>query len=329
MDFASAAANLLSPPVLFFALGLIAAWLRSDLDLPQPIPKLLSLFLLLAIGLKGGHQLHDSGLSLSAGLTLGVAVAMAFATPLYCFAILRRKFDVPNAAAIAATYGSISAITFITASNFLDRQQVPFGGHMVAAMALMESPAIVVAVLLARLYGAKPPADSTNRGGVRWGKLLHEAFVNGPVLLLVGSLIIGLVADANAMKTLYPQVNNLFTVALPLFLLDMGLVAGRQLRALKAGGAFLPAFALGVPLVNAAVAIVVAKALGLTPGDALLLTTLFASASYIAVPAAVRLAIPEANPSFYVPMALAITFPFNVVAGIPLYWAVVRAWWGS
>lgn len=313
--------NLLSPPILFFLLGLAATLLHSDLDLPQPIPKALSLFLLLAIGFKGGIELRAGGFDQRIALTLLAAVAMATLVPLWTYWLLRRRLDVFNAAAIAATYGSISAVTFITAAAMLQKLGVSYGGHMVAAMALMESPAIVVAVLLVRL------ASRGQTGGIQWGKLMHEAFLNGSVFLLVGSLLVGLLAAPDSARSVKPMLDGLFRVVLIAFLLDMGLVAGRQLRSLRKTGPFLAAFAVFVPLVNAACGIALAKLLRLAPGDTFLLAVLCASASYIAVPAAVRLAIPEANPGLYVPMSLAMTFPFNIVVGLPLYWSVVTAWW--
>jgi hypothetical protein len=314
--------NLLSPPILFFLLGLTATLVRSDLDLPQPIPKALSLFLLLAIGFKGGMELRAGGVDMKVALTLLAATVMATLVPLWTYWVLRRRLDVFNAAAIAAAYGSISAVTFITAVAMLQKIGVSYGGHMVAAMALMESPAIVVAVLLVRL------ALRGQNGGIHWGKLLHEAFLNGSVFLLLGSLLVGIVAAPDAAKTVKPMLDGLFRVVLLAFLLDMGLVAGRQLRSLQKTGTFLGGFAIVVPVINAVCGIGLARLLQLSPGDALLLAVLCASASYIAVPAAVRLAIPEANPGLYVPMALAITFPFNIVIGLPLYWALITAWWG-
>jgi len=336
MDFQFLIGNLLSPPILFFCLGLLAVLVKSDLSIPQPIPKLLSLYLLLSIGYKGGYELRHGELTSEVLITLSLAMVMAAVVPLVAFFVLRRKVSVPDAAAIAATYGSVSAVTFITAVAYLQREQIPFGGHMIAAMALMESPAIIVGVLLYRLYFVRPAPDgaapvASALSNFHLGELLREAFLNGAVFLLMGSLVIGILSNLPAgdpgYTSLKPLIEGLFRGILALFLLDMGLVAGKQLRALRDAGAFLFAFAIFVPLTCAGISIALAWVLGISAGDAILLAVLSASASYIAVPAAVRLAIPEANPSLYVSMALALTFPFNIVIGIPLYtWMVTQAW---
>jgi len=331
MDFTFIRDNLSSAPILFFCLGVAAVLLKSDLEIPQPIPKLLSLYLLLSIGYKGGVELRHGEITTNVVLTLAAAMLMATVVPLYSFFILKWKLRVPDAAAIAATYGSVSAVTFITATSYLHKQSIPYGGHMVAAMALMESPAIVVGVLLYRLFSAREAPGAETRAKLQWGELLRDAFLNGAVFLLVGSLIIGILSNVppgDPGKTaLEPLVYDLFQGVLALFLLDMGLIAGRQLRALKVAGTFLVSFALVVPLFNAGLALGLSKVIGVGPGDAVLLCVLCASASYIAVPAAVRLAIPDANPSLYVSMALAVTFPFNIVIGIPLYTSLVAKLW--
>jgi len=244
--------------------------------------------------------------------------------PLYTFFILRRKLPLADAAAVAATYGSVSAVTFIAATSFLSELKVPFGGHMVAAMALMESPAIIVGVALFRL--SYKPGDSQSEG-LNWRHLLRDAFFNGSVLLLVGSLAIGLLTGEKGETALHPFTSDIFKGVLCLFLLDMGLVSARRISVLKTLGTFPIGFAVLVPLVNAGFGIVVARVLGLGEGDALLFCVLCGSASYIAVPAAMRLAIPEANPGLYVTMALALTFPFNIIVGLPLYMIVINSLW--
>ncbi len=319
--------SFLSPPILFFFLGLLAVWVRSDLEIPQPIPKFLSLYLMLAIGFRGGVELAHSAPGATELATLVAAVAVAAVVPLYCFWILRRRLDVYNAAAIAATYGSISAVTFVTASDFLDRAGIAYGGHMVAAMALMEAPAIIVAVVLARLAlrqpdGEHPPGDDVQHG--RWPNLLRDAFFNSSVFLILGSLCVGLLTGEAGQAALQPFTIGLFPGILCFFLLDLGIVAARRLRDLRASGPFLFGFAIGVPVVNALLGIGLSLVLGLGTGDALLFTILCASASYIAVPAAMRLALPQANPGLSLPLALAVTFPFNITVGMPAYLALIE-----
>ena len=324
MDASLILGNLLTPPILLFFVGMGATLLRSDLDIPQPITRGLSLYLLFAIGMHGGVELSRSGFHVATLLPLGAGVVASALVPLVTFAVLRRRVGADDAAAIAATYGSISAVTFITASSFLEDQGVAFGGHMVAAMALMESPAILVGVLLARRFGTQPSAGPARRA---WGPLLREALLNGPVFLLLGSLIVGLVTGEEGWAAVKPFAYDPFKGVLCLFLLDMGLIAARRLDALRRSGLFLTVFALVLPLVAAACAIGAAKLMRLQPGDALLFTVLCASASYIAVPAAMRVAVPRANPSLYLPMSLALTFPFNIALGIPLYYSAIRALW--
>lgn len=316
--------NLLSPPVLFFALGVIAVLVRSDLEIPAPLPKLFSLYLLLAIGLKGGMELQHSGLDRQVLLTIAAALAMALLIPIVSFAVLRTRLDVYNAAAVAAAYGSISAVTFITAESFLGALQVHFDGFMVAALALMESPAIIIGLLLVRL--SAPAPEGQQGQGLRWGSLLHEAFLNSSVLLLVGSLLIGYLGAAFSpagMVKMEPFTDKLFYGALSFFLLDMGIVAAQRLRELRSAGSFLIGFALLAPLVHASLGLGVAMLLRLPQGDSLLFMVLCASASYIAVPAAMRMTVPQANPSLYISTSLGLTFPFNIVVGIPLYMAAV------
>ena len=317
--------NLANAPVLFFLLGLAAVWLKSDLDVPQPVAKLLSLYLLMSIGFRGGYELATSGYSREVLMALLICGIMATAVPVWSFVILRWKLDATNAAAIAATYGSISAVTFITASSFLDQQHIPYGGHMVAAMALMESPAIVISILLARRF-----ADPNEPGSeeFHWGHVLREAFLNSAVLLLLGSLLIGLLTGEKGWEGVKPFMDYPFKGVLCLFLLDMGLVAARRMSDLRKSGPLLIGFALIAPLVHAGIGILLAHALGLAKGDALLLAVLCGSASYIAVPAAMRLSLPKANPGLYVPMALAVTFPLNVTLGIPAYLAAIT-WLGG
>lgn len=328
MDTSLVLQNLFTPPVLFFFLGVIAVLLGSDLEIPAPLPKLFSLYLLLAIGFKGGLELQHSGISGPVLPTIAAAVLMSLLVPLVSFAVLRLRFDGFNAAAIAATYGSISAVTFITAESFLDTQHLPHDGFMVAALALMESPAIIVGLLLVKLAAPVGEAASANEStGFRWQQVLHEALLNGSVYLLVGSLVVGFLTAANSPQSaakMLPFTDQLFYGALSFFLLDMGLVAAQRLRDLREAGSFLIGFALLMPLFNALVGALISRGIGLDAGNALLFVVLCASASYIAVPAAMRMTVPEANPSLYISTALGLTFPFNIIVGIPLYMALVR-----
>jgi len=320
--------NLVSAPVLFFFLGILAVLLGSDLEIPSPLPKLFSLYLLLAIGFKGGLELAHSGLGPQVVLTIGAAVLMSLLVPLSSFLILRSWLDPYNAAAIAASYGSISAVTFITAESFLNVLKIDFDGFMVAALALMESPAIVVGVLLARV--AASSADTvkkSQKGNIAWNEILREAFLNGSVFLLIGSLVIGgLVASFSptGLTKMEPFTDKMFYGALCFFLLDMGIVAAQRIQDLRRAGPLLIAFAILAPLVHAAVGLALSLALSLPQGDTLLFMVLCASASYIAVPAAMRMTVPQANPSLYISSALGVTFPFNVVIGIPIYMALIQ-----
>lgn len=323
MDWSLVADNLLAPPVLFFALGMAATLLRSDLDVPQPVTRALSLYLLFSIGMHGGVQLAEAGLAAAALRPLAAGVLASAMIPLAAYALLRRRVGSADAAAIGATYGSISAVTFVTATSFLDDRGVPWSGTMVAAMALMESPAILVALLLARRAGLARRADAASGG------LVREAVLNGPVFLLMGALAIGLLTGPRGWESVAPFAETPFRGVLCLFLLDMGMIAARRLGDLRASGGLLAGFALGAPLAHAGLAIAVARVLELQVGDALLFTVLCASASYIAVPAAIRSALPEANPSLFLPMSLAMTFPFNVALGIPLYMVTIDALWGT
>jgi uncharacterized protein len=316
--------NLLSAPVLFFFLGILGVLLGSDLEIPSPLPKLFSLYLLLAIGFKGGMELARSGLGPQVLLTIGAAVLMSLLVPLTSYLVLRTRLDTYNAAAVAASYGSISAVTFITAQSFLNVLEVGFDGFMVAALALMESPAIVVGVLLAKLNA---PAEAGETGELAWQEVLQEAFLNGSIFLLIGSLVIGYVVAAFSpagIEKMDPFTEKLFYGALCFFLLDMGIVAAQRLRELQRTGAFLIGFALVAPPLHALVGLAIARMLNLPQGDTLLFMVLCASASYIAVPAAMRMTVPQANPSLYISTSLGLTFPFNVVVGIPLYMTLVR-----
>lgn len=322
--------NLSSPPLLFFFLGAIAVVVRSDLEIPTQVAKSLSLYLLFAIGFKGGVALAESSIDATVMLTLLAAMGLSAFIPVYTFLLLRKRLPTADAAAIAATYGSVSAVTFVTAAGYLDTQGIPWSGYLVAAMALMESPAIIVGILLYRHFER---GESTSTSPFSWKQLLGESVFNGSVFLILGSMLIGWITGPAGMSQVEPVVKGLFLGLLCLFLLDMGIVSARRFkdfRQLGEGRAkarlirLMLAAGLGVPMLSAALGLGVAGALGLAEGDALLFVVLVASGSYIAVPAAMRLALPQANPGTYLTMSLAITFPFNLLVGIPTYHALSR-----
>jgi len=325
MDIDLILQNMLNPPVLFFFLGMLAVFLKSELTIPQPLPKLFSLYLLIAIGLHGGYELSQSGFNLYIFEALMIAVGMSMLVPIYSFFILRVKIDIYNSIAIAATYGSISAVTFITGITYLGTIGVEYGGFMVASMALMESPAIVIGLVFAALFIKSKDGDEDEK--TDWGEILREAFLNPSVFLLVGALLIGIATGEKGWHTMEPLFGTLFKGMLAFFLLDMGLVAARKIHELKKVGFFLIAFALIMPMVNAVIATGLAYTFEIEKGDAFLLALLSASASYIAVPAAMRLSVPQANPGIYLPLSLAVTFPFNISLGIPLYYFLIDSLW--
>lgn len=309
--------NLRNPTLLFFILGVLASLIRSDLEIPSPIGKFISLYLLFSIGFKGGMELSHSGLTSEVATTLCLSILFALLVPFYTFFILRKRLGVHNAGAVAATYGSVSAVTFITASSFLADKNIPFGGHMVASMALMEAPAIIIGVMLIRTFGEQ------KSNGHGYLQIAREAFSNGSVLMILGSLIIGLLSDEKQAEGIKPFTSDIFKGFLAVFLLDMGMLAAKRFKAFRQYGWYLTLFGIVIPFINAMLAIGAAHIFHIPAGDAFLLAILASSASYIAVPAALRLAVPEADPGMYIPMALAVTFPFNIVVGIPLYMEIV------
>jgi len=304
--------TLLSPAILFFVLGALAAAARSDLAVPEPLAKSLSLYLMAAIGLKGGVQVAQAGLTPQLLQVSLAGLALSFALPLLAFVLLRgvARLDRLNAGAVAAHYGSVSIVTFVTASDALTRSGLAPAGYMVAVMALMETPAIISGLLLARGQGALA-------GGGR-GKLLREVLLNGSVVLLLGAFMIGLALGKQRFEPIAPVFVTGFTGLLCLFLLDMGLIAMRRLRESRVLSWRMIVLGIALPLVNGTIGLVLASMLGLNPGTGAALAMLAASASYIAVPAAIRMALPDADPGIYLPMSLAISFPFNILVGIPL-----------
>ena len=330
--------NLLNPAFLFFVFGVLAGTAKSNLEIPPAISKFLSLYLLMALGLKGGFALVKSGLSPEIALSLSAAVAMAFLVPTLGYLFLRDRISKFDAAAIAAAYGSVSAVTFVTAMQYLEAQGLSFGGHMAVAMVLMESPAIIMAVLLANTLRHTASAGvGVSAGGVaalggsvgssatvRIGKILRESFTDGAHLLLIGSMVIGYLSGEAGKTMMQPFSGDLFKGMLAFFLLDMGLMVARNLGAVRASSPVLVLYAACGPLVHAVIALGLAAMLSLPVADAAILMVLSASASYIVVPAVLRFAIPEANPSLYFGLSLGVTFPLNILIGIPLYTAMAQ-----
>lgn len=313
--------NFLSPPVLFFFLGGLAVMLRSDLGIPSQISKFLSIYLLFAIGFKGGAALVSGPPDWMMAKTLIFAVFLSAAIPMLLFQFAKIWFSRATAAAIAATYGSISAVTFIAATGYLDNFGIEWDGYMVAAMALMEAPAIMVGI---SLYYAGTESN------IRWRTVLHESLLNGSVFLIMGSMLVGALTGQQGMDQVSPFVLDLFVGLLCLFLLDMGIRAYQELKSARAlfkvrEYVVMIVAALITPLVGAILATLGVWFLSIPLGNAMLVIVLAASASYIAVPAAMRMAIPDAQINVYLPMSLAITFPFNLLIGIPFYHALA-AW---
>lgn len=316
--------NLLSPMVLFFALGVAAGCLKSDLAVPEAISKGLSLYLMLAIGFKGGVELASSGVTGTVAVALILALVLSFSLPVIAYGLLRTltRLDIPNAAAVAAHYGSVSVVTFVAATGFLGYRAIPYEGYVVAMLALMETPAIVTGLLLARRSAAA--GLSRSRAPLFSRVVAREVFLSGSVVLLVGSLAIGWITGEKGMTAMAPAIVDPFKAVLAVFLLDMGLLVGRRLRDFRAVGWPVVAFGLYMPLIGAPVGLLAAHAIGLSEGGMTLVAVLAASASYIVVPAAMRLSLPQANPTIYVTLSLAVTFPFNLIVGIPLYHAAAQ-----
>jgi hypothetical protein len=330
---------LTDPAILFFVFGVLAASVKSNLEIPPAISRFLSLYLLMALGLKGGFALSHSGFTPTVASSLLSALALAVLIPLAGYALLRRFIGGFDAAAVAATYGSVSAVTFVTAVQYLDNNNVPYGGHMAAAMALMESPAIILAVVFANTlrHQAAPQSNvwvqqgaavlgggghTTEHRSGSMRSILHESFTDGAQLLLLGAMLVGYVTGDAGKAAMQPFSGDLFKGMLAFFLLDMGLMTARNAHQLKGMSKGLIVYALGAPFVHASLALMLALLTHASRGDATLLMVLAASASYIAVPAVLRIAVPEAKPSLYFGMSLGITFPLNLLLGIPLYAAV-------
>ncbi len=319
--------NLLSPMILFFALGVCAAAVKSDLAIPDSISKAISLYLMLAIGFTGGTELSHAGLDLTILVALLTAALLSFAMPIVAFMLLRRlsRLGRVDAAATAAHYGSVSVVTFGAATAFLAANGATYEGYLVAMLAVMETPAIISGLFLAgRSSGAIISATESGTKGT-----IREVLFSGSVVLIVGAFIIGFATGKSGLAVMAPVIQEPFKAVLAIFLLDMGLLVGHRLRDFKAMGPSLIAFGLYMPLVGAAIGLGAALALGLSPGGSTLFAVLAASASYIVVPAAMRHALPEANPAIYLTLSACITFPFNLTIGIPIYYAVAHAFVGG
>ncbi len=308
--------NLTNPVLLFFMLGILAAVVKSDLEIPATTAKFISLYLLFSIGFKGGQELQHSGLNSEIIITLAIAVVLSMAIPLYVFHLMRLRLNVSDAGAVASAYGSVSAVTFVSAASFLEVMEVHYGGHMVAAMAMMEAPAIIVGFMLIKRYDKTQQQTKTK-------VILKDAFTNGSVLMIVGSLVIGLVSDSKQAEGIKPFTSDIFKGFLAVFLLEMGMVAARRFKAFRSYGWFVSLFGMIIPLINGCAVILLTTVWNISDGNRFILAVLAASASYIAVPAAMRLAAPKADPGLYIPMALGVTFPFNITLGFPLYWWLI------
>lgn len=303
--------NLLDPAILFFVFGIFAGLVKSNLEIPAQIAKFLSLYLLMALGLKGGFALAENGFTGEIASVIVIGLALAFVIPVVGYLVLRIKLNGFDAAAVAATYGSVSAVTFVTATQYLDSAALEYGSYMAAVMALMESPAIIMAVALAAYI------RSNNTVSIK--HVLHESFTDGAHILLLAALAIGVITGVEGKTVMQPFIGDLFKGLLAFFLLDMGLQVAKRIPELRDKSLSLLLYGIVSPVAHSIVALMLAMLFGVSLGNTVLLMVLAASASYIAVPAVIKFAIPEANPSIYFGLSLGITFPFNVLFGIPFY----------
>jgi len=318
MDYNLLIDNLTNPALLFFILGIIAVYLKSDLEIPDNSSKFISLYLLFAIGFKGGQELSHEVLNLEIGLSMLFGIFISLIIPFYTFFLLRRKLNVFDAGAIASAYGSVSAVTFVTAISFLESQDLTLSGHMVAIMALMESPAIIVGLLLISIFNKDENEKINKRIAIK------HSFTNGSVLLIIGSLIIGYLANATQAEGIKPFTNDLFKGFLAIFLLEMGITSGKKLKSFFSFGWFPIIFAIVIPIFNGCVVAMLSSFVTHSNADRFMFAILAASASYIAVPAAMKISVPQSNPGLFLPMTLAVTFPVNITVGIPLYFFVIQ-----
>ncbi len=319
MNFDILIDNLRNPALLFFVLGIIAVYLKSDLEIPPNSSKFISLYLLFAIGFKGGQELSHETFSSEIAWSILFGIGISFLIPVYTFFILRSRLSVFDAGAISAAYGSVSAVTFVTAVTYLESMQLSTNGHMVAIMAMMESPAIIAGLGLILLFDTtKKPKE------IKLSSALRHSITNGSVLLILGSLFIGFIADSKQAEGIKPFTNDLFKGFLAMFLLDMGITSGKKLKAFFSFGAFPLIFAIVIPLINGSILAILSSVVTQDITNRFMFAILAASASYIAVPAAMKISVPKANPGLFLPMALAVTFPVNITLGMPLFFLIVQ-----
>lgn len=310
--------NLTNPALLFFILGIITVYVKSDLEIPPNSSKFISLYLLFAIGFKGGQELSHEHFSTEIILSMLFGIGISLLIPLYTYFILRKRLNIFDSAAIASAYGSVSAVTFVTAVSYLESNQLIVHGQMVAIMALMESPAIVMGLLLISFF------NKTETQSIEKNKAVLHSLNNGSVLLILGSLVIGLLASAKQAEGIKPFTNDIFKGFLAIFLLDMGITSGKKLKTFFSVGWFPLLFAIVIPLINGAIIAIISRFVTADISNRFIFAILAASASYIAVPAAMKISVPKANPGLYLPMALAVTFPVNITIGMPIYLLIVQ-----
>lgn len=313
---------ILDPTILFFCLGVLAIIFRSNIEIPPQTTKFLAYYLLMSLGFKGGIALNKAQFDTQIMMTMLIGIIISILIPICVFYALKRKIPTADAAAAAACYGSASAVTFLTAISWLENNNLGYGGHMVALMVLVESPAIIVGMILARMKSEKSNLKFNLK------HVLHEAFFNGSVFILIGSMIIGYLMNPSKAADYQVFVYDIFKGFLCFFLLDLGMSAAKQIKELKGNVFFLTTMSFVIPLVNAIIGLFAAQFLKLAPPDGFLLMVILGSASYIAVPAALKTNLPEARTSIYLSMSLGLTFPFNILIGIPTYWWLAEKFLG-
>jgi hypothetical protein len=320
LNFSLLTENLTNPALLFFILGIIAVYLKSDLEIPSNSSKFISIYLLFSIGFRGGQELSHEAFSSEIAYSIVFGIIASIVIPIYTFFILKRKLNLYDAGAVAAAYGSVSAVTFVAAASYLESQQISLHGHMVAIMALMESPPIIISLVLISIFN-KEESQSFKKSGI-----VKHSLTNGSVLLILGSLVIGFLANDKQAEGIAPFTNDLFKGFLAIFLLDMGITSGKKLKYFFSFGWFPFIFAIVIPLFNGCLFALLSSIVTSDVSNRFVFAVLAASASYIAVPAAMKITLPKANPGLFLPMALAVTFPVNITIGMPLYFLIVKSY---